>query len=540
MLNNFRLINRIFEDRVSTKSAALSVFIVYIGSAFFGMLRNRVLAGLYGDTSELGMFYMADKLPSLVFSILIFSVTSAAFFPVYFDNKKVMGNKPGKFTSVILTWSLLIYGLVFLGLFIFSQQAAALISWSSLDPEHLFLLSQLLRILLISQFPLIVSTYFAAFLQSEERFIVPSLIPLLNNVGMIVVTILFFDKLGIYATAYGALAGSFLGMLLLLPFVSKLKFEYEFSLTFEPGELAKVIKLAGPRLFSVTASRVYILVINGLITYVYKSPSYVVIYEFANQLQNYPVNAFGTAFSQVLSPNFARYLSEGKSEKLQAELHKYLLLLTYYMLPIVILFFVLRIPLVRLLYGGDKFSWLGTNLTAYTLAFFSISMWGQAVFQLVSKVFYAHYDSKTPTFSGLISLTLSFILSFLFSITLGFGVWGLALSFSIGTLVGTTHIYICYIKRFGHFPVYVYQEFMKILYATLICGFITYSLMKVFDRVIFDTTRTLPLLLLTFSVIFLGLVIYLLVSILLGLSQYKQFYLPAKKYLPFLFKFSKH
>lgn len=531
MISSLKKISRIFDDNISLRSATFSILIVYIGSAFFGMIRNRILAGLYGDSSELGMFWMADKLPSLIFSILVFSVTSAAFFPIYFDNKKKLGNKSGRFTSVILTWSLIIYGILFLGLFVFSKYVAELISWGSLGASEVFLLSQLLRILLISQFPLIVSTYLAVFLQSENRFVIPSLVPLMNNVGMILVTIFYFDRVGIYAVAYGALFGSFLGMLMLMPFVSKLKMQFEFALGFEPGEFSKVIRLAGPRIFSVAASRIYILIINGLIIYVYKSPSYVVIYEFANQLQNYPVNAFGSSFSQVLSPSFARYLSEGKPDKLKEELQKYLLLLSYYMLPIVILFFVLRIPFVRLLYGGDKFSWLGTNLTSYTLAFFSLSMWAQAVFQLLSKVFYTYYDSKTPTISGLISLFISFILSLFFSLYLKLGVWGLALSFSIGSLAGLVHIYASYVTRFGHFTPSVYKELVKILYATLISGGLTYGLMKIFDRLIFDTTRTIPLLLLTFSVTSLGLIFYIIASKILGLDQYSQLYNSLKRVL---------
>lgn len=519
----------------SLRTTALALFVVYLISALLGLVRSRLLAGIFGDSPELGIFWLADKLPNLLFTFLVMSVTSAAFYPMFFDFKKRSNASADKFTSVLLNWSLLIYFFLFAIFFIYAETTSTYISWGSLSPSELVLHTQLLRVLLISQFPLILSSYLAFYLRTADKFIVPSLISVLSHVGVIIFTILYSNTWGIYATAFGALAGSFLGSVILLPFVYRLKYHYTTSLYLAKEDVKTLFSLSGPRFLISGTERGYSLLLNGLITFVY-GPSYVVIYELANQLQNYPVNAFSMSFSQILFPKFSKYIAAKQIDLVRREMQKYFLLLSYYMLPLVMLFFVLRIPIVRIAFGGDQFSWLGTNLTAYTLAFFSLSMWMQTATQLFYRVFYSDHDSKTPTISGLITLAVSFVLSAILSWNMGFGVWALALSFSAGSTLGAFYIYWKYIKRFGGFSTSTHLSLVKIFYATLTSGVVTYSLMKLFDELIFDTTRTLPLLILTFIVVVIGLSVYLMFSLMLGLKQHEYLLNPIKERFALLLK----
>jgi len=514
-----RILKKIISED-SLPSAAVIVSITYFISALLGLFRNRILATYFGDSVELGIFYMADKLPGLIYSLLIATTVSSAFIPIFLQHRKKSKEQANIFMSNLLNVSMVSYLLIALIVFIFSDFFCRLISWNSLDQPSIKIMSRLIKYILLSQIFLIVSTYYSTFLQSYKRFIIPAIIPILYNFGIILGTALFHDKFGINAPAIGMLLGSLLGVLFQLPFIIFMGFRHSFKLSIRDPGLKKALVIIFPKALGISVHRLYSLIIGGFIALVY-SPSYLVIYEFANQLQTMPVNAFGTSLSQAMLPTLSDYAADNEINKVASLLKKYTLKITYFTLSITMMFFVLRIPITRLLFGGDKFSWLGTNLTAYTLAFFSISIWFQTLTVIFSKVFYSFGNSKTPTRTGVISLIISFLISALFANILKMGVWSFALAFSIGAIINTLMLYVSLSNLIGHFLKDIISDLAKISFATLLCGEVTYILLKSLDKIVFDTTRTVPLFMLTTTVVIIGLGVFITASEYMGISYFR-------------------
>ncbi|PIR43176.1 hypothetical protein COV24_03985 [candidate division WWE3 bacterium CG10_big_fil_rev_8_21_14_0_10_32_10] len=528
-LKYFNKLANILNSEDSLSSAAIIVSITYFISAFIGLFRNRILATYFGDSVELGVFYMADKLPSFLYSLLVVTAVSSAFIPVFSEYKKKSKKMANLFISNILNFSLILYIFFSIFIFIFSDFFSKLISWNSLDENSLSLMSQIMRYILFSQLVLLVSTYYSIYLQSYKRFILPALVPVFYNTGIILGTLFFYNKFGILAPSLGMVLGALFGVVIQLPLMFILGYRHYLYLSLDTG-IKKVFKIVVPKILGVSVHRLYILLVNGLISLIYQSPSYIVIYEFANQLQTMPVNAFGSSLSQAMLPTLSDYAFEKKMVRIRSILKEYVLKISYFTLPLAIMFFVLRIPLVRLLFGGDRFSWLGTNLTAYTLAFFSISIWAQTLSVIFSRVFYSFKDSKTPTNIGIGTLFISFILSVVFSFYYKMGVWSFALAFSLGSLLNALLLYIYLVKIVGNFIKSSLFELIKMAYATLFSGLITYLLMIYLDKVVFDTTRTIPLFILTTIIIFIGSLTYVLFTELLGIKYLRDLF----------FKYTKH
>ena len=144
-----------------------------------------------------------------------------------------------------------------------------------------------------------------------------------------------------------------------------------------------------PPRFRILIQRLYILLIGGLISYIYKNPAYLVVYEYANQLQTMPVQAF-LKFSFSGAVTYLSELAEFSKRTNCKTLNKVFIKINFFYYACNLCILVLKIPLVRILYGGDKFSWLGTNLTSYTLSFFSVSIW----FQSINAVFFRVFSFK--------------------------------------------------------------------------------------------------------------------------------------------------
>lgn len=523
MLKIKSIIKKIIIAEDTLLRATFIVFVTYLLSSFLGLVRNRILAGVYGDSVELGIYYMADKLPSFIYSTLVLTIISTAFIPIFTSIAKKNKAQANAYTSDIINFSLLIYILFASIVFIFPDSFSNLVSWGSLDANSLKLMSNLMRIILISQITLIVTGYFSAYMQAFNRFLIPSLVPVIYNFGVIIAVIFLHSSQGIYAPALGMLFSTILTVILQIPLITYLGFKYRVRFRLFSPDVIKSVRVSSVRILAILAQRLYILAVGGFISKTYLSPSYLVVYEFANQLQTMPVNAFGVSVSQALFPTMSSYAEDNKTKEVSGILNKFILRMTYFMLPVVMMFFILRIPLVRILFGGDRFSWLGTNLTAYTLAFFSISMWFQALSMVLTRLFYAYKDSKTPTIINVVSLSLSATLWFVFA-RLGLGVWGLALAYSIGSVINAVWLYVASVKIVGNFLAHSFTSYLKIIYATLFCGFVTYVVLKSLDKVVFDTTRTLPLIALTSIILLLGMFVYIISTSALGVNFFREFY----------------
>ena len=523
-------VTKIFTASTSISSAAILIALAYVLSAFFGFVRSRLFATYFGDSVELGIFYMADKLPSFLFSLIVLTTVTSAFIPIHAKYKRKGKEEEALFSSNLLNSLFTIYVVLSLIIFLFAKPLGAFLGLGSLSEKELSFLATLIRLIVVSQVFLVISTFFSAHLQSYKRFVLPAFLPFIYNLSIIVTVSTLHKKWGVSSIVYGMMLGYILGIILQI-WVLKGKFKYHFKLDIFSKGNKEVYKLVAPRLFGVFGYRFYTLLLGITIPKIYQSPSYLVIYEFANQLQTMPVNIFGMALSQALMPSLSEYIAEDNKSKVIKTLKKYVIQMSYFLIPVSVLFIVLRIPLVRLLFGGDRFSWLGTNLTAYTLTFFSLSIWFQAISLVLTKVYYSLEDSRIPTVINIITMFLSLIISFVFSLGLNYGVWSFALAFSLGAIVNTGLLYYYLTKEFGSFLNELISPLLKMLYSASISGISIYIGLKYLEKFVFDTTHTVPLFILTSLVTILGLTIYLNIGSILGLQEHKIIYRKMKKLL---------
>lgn len=507
----------------------LSLFL----SNVLGLFKLRLLSEIFGASSELGVFLAADRLPSFLFNLLIIGAVSSSFIPV-FSALVARGElaRAFKFSSVIINLALLILGILALILYLFTPQFSRLLSLGNLAPADLDLMSSLTRILLLSQFFLTISVFVTSILQSFDRFLVTALSPIFYNLGSILGILLLSPLVGIYGPAWGAVLGSLLHLLVQLPFLRVLGFRYELNFDFRDRSVVETLRLIVPRTLGLAVDQINLLVDTALSLSL--SASSVVILSFAQRLQYIPVILFGSTISQSVLPTLSR-LSAGPRRReefrkvLVAALHQML----YIILPISIILFVLRLPLVRLAFGTKRFDWYATNLTGYTLAFFSLGIFAQSLAALLARAFYSLKDTRTPLRVSLISVTLNISLSILFVKILNLSVWSLALSSSISSLVNAALLFFYLARKVGGFDlVRLVDPVIGMAFSGLVMGVFIYLPLKLLDRggwgglfpynfatLLLDTRYTINLIFLTTISSLLGLIFYLVLTSYLRVSE---------------------
>lgn len=511
----------------------MAILVIYGISIIVTFLRARILAGYFGDQDQtLGLFFLADRLPSIITSFLVIGVITSAFIPMATKLKRRSREGSFTFISSVINLSVLFY-LVVIGIFfLFPEAITQSLFGRDLTPENTEILINLTKIIFISQIFFSIAMYFSAILQSYKRFIIFSIIPIVYNLGPIITTVFFYNKIGIYATAFGMLVGSIISIVIQIPELRQVGYVHRWTLMINDNT-KKLFRLSLPRIFSISAHKVYILVVTALILKKYTNGGeyYIIIYEFANQLQNLLVNAFGATLSQILLPSLSSLFEEGATVKIRNMVAKYLMLLIYIVSPLTILMIIFKISLVRILFGGDKFSWLGTNLTAYTFAFFGISIVFQTINLVLNKVYYANYNTKSPLFINLTSYTVGILLSIFFGFTLDLGLWSFALAFSISNILQTFLLIYKLWDLLGKALITKKPELIKILYSSISVGVFGYVLFKILEDYVFNTTRTIPLIFLVSNVLVLDLVFYILVTSLLQVNTYERYIQPTLKKL---------
>lgn len=456
----------------------------------FGFARYRVLNG-YFTKEQLDLFYAAFRIPDFVFEILITGALTTTFIPFYLKFARDK-EKQSAITSSIINLITIVMAFMIFILFITMPLVVRLVT-PGFSEDKLLEVVRLSRMLLVGQLPFLVfGNFLTGISQAHKSFFIPSLAPVLYNIGIVVVTVILAPIYGIQSTVYGVIAGSVSFFLIQLLILHKIEFHYQPVLLYL-HEIREFFKLIIPRMLTVFAAQIEA-TIDLSLSSLLSQGSYTIFY-LAQHLQLLPVSIIGMAFGQASLPYLAEMFQNKKVEEMKKIILDSFNNLFFITVPIAGFFIVNRTAMVRLVYGGSKFDWDATVLTAITMSFFCISLPFHSVYYFLTRCFYATMDSKTPFVITVISIAFNAVMSLLVVAVFHFPVWALGLTFSITIILQVIVLFILFVIRIEGLDLRdMFIEFVKVLIAGALASIITFDVRRVLDGLIFDTTRTINLL----------------------------------------------
>ncbi len=513
--------NLIFQKQKSIFSSALIISTMIILSSLVGFIRYRTLSHFF-NKDKLDIFFAAFRIPDLIFEILITGAFSSAFIPIFYKYKNSKDELTKNISSIFNFISLILF-LVIILVLIFISPIISFIT-PGYDLEKTQAIISFSRILLIFQLPfLIVGNFLTSLSQSEKKFLLPALAPIVYNLMIILITVTTASKFGLKGPIIGVCLGSIFFLIIQLPIIKQTSFTYQLIIKKTQG-LLEFIRLVIPRILTVIVAQIDA-TIDLTLTTLLGSGAYTVFY-LAQRLQLLPVSVFGMAVGQASLPYLSELIIEKKIKEFTRVIAQTILNIFFIIFPISFFLIFARTPIIRFFFGGEKFDWEATNLTAYTLSYFSLSIPFHSIYYFLTRCFYALTDSKTPFFVAFFSIILNLSLSIFFVIFLKLPVWSIALAFSISIIINVILLYLFLAKKVNLMPHReIFLDSLKIFIISFISAFISYFLLKLLDGLIFDTSRTLNLVLLIFSV---GLTYFLLYLFLAWSFNIKEIYLISK------------
>lgn len=495
-------------------SAALFIILTTILSQLLGLFKYRILVTLFGASNELGVFFAAFRIPDFVFQVVIAGALSTAFIPI-FSEYVGMGKRreADSFTSSLLTYGVMLYVAMSLIVILFSYPLCQLVA-PGFSPAELRLMAQFMIIIQLSQLFFILGTVSTAVLQSLQHFLIPGIATAFYNLGIIVGLVLLVPFIGIYAATIGVVIGAFLFFLVQVPLLIHSGFIYKPSFDLQNGA-SKVMHLMIPR--SATLIVTQLAITANVFFASFLGARSLVIFDLAQTLVLAPVVLFGQSIAQASFPALSQKKGDRKAfNSIFVSSFNQILYLT---LPLSVLFIVLRIPLIRLFFGASRFDWAATVDTGRTLAYFSVSIAAQSLIYLLARGFYAHKDTKTPLIITILTVVINILLSYIFVLQIHLPIFFLAFAFSIANILAALLLFFLLDKKITLPKKNIMVAFVKVSVATILMGVALYIPIKLLDQLVFDTTKTINLILLTGIASVAGLTTYILFTWMLKIHE---------------------
>lgn len=524
-----RMSSRLMTKKQPTVLSAAFVigFTVFL-SRILGLFRDRLLA-TYFSVDELGIYFAAFRLPNFLFELLIIGALSTAFIPV-FTTLLVNENQDKAFemgSSLINASTVLIIAFL-LPLVIFARPLSYLLvpGFSGTERD---LMVAFTRIMLLGQLlPLVVGNFTTGMLQSMQRFLLPALAPVIYNIGIIVGIVVLSPTLGMWGAVWGVVLGAVFYLIVQLPLLWSLGYRHRLKITVN-HPVKEVFRLMLPRTFGVAVSQIDLTA--DLVLASFLGTRAVTIFHFAQHLQQLPIGLFGATLAQAALPTLSVAVAEKKwgdfKKLLLASMHQIL----FFVLPASAMLIILRTPIVRLVFGAAKFDWDATVMTGYTLSLFAVSIFAQSLIHLFGRGFYALHDTKTPVVIGIVCVVVNTLLSIALVLGFRFDVWALALSTSIASVLNALLLFVALYKKIDGFELRkLIIPPIKMTFASVCTGVFLYLPMKLFDQLVFDTTRVFDLILLTGVASISGLSVYIFLAWFLDIEEVGTFFSLLQKF----------
>ena len=407
-------------------------------SRILGLVRDQVLAYLFGAGNAMDAFNVATRIPNLMRDLFAEGAMSAAFVPTFMRKLTHDGRAAAwRLGAQLINALIAVTGVVALAGMVFAEPLVRLLAGSYAEvPGKLELTVLLTRILFPFLTLVAVAAAMMGMLNSVNRFFAPALSPAMYNVGIIAAGALLLPLMPglgldpIVAIAVGALLGGMGQVALQAPMLRREGFRYQATLDPHDEGLRNILRLMGPGTLAGAAVQINLLVNMVLATG--QGTGAVSWLSYAFRVMYLPIGLFGVSIAAANLPIVSRHAARDEPHEIRAAVSRALRLMLMVSIPATVGLMALGQPIVELIFERGSFTPADSMATAAALLFYAPGLAGYSAVRIAVPCFYALGDSRTPTAVSLGAVALNIVLNLALVQVLGYR--GLALGTSIAAV----------------------------------------------------------------------------------------------------------
>ncbi len=438
-------------NRLTLLRNASLVMAGFVAANLLGLLRQIIINRTFGAGIELDAYFAAFGVPDLLFNVLAGGALGSAFIPLFAgflaEHSQAKAWRLASAVGNILMVTLcIVAGIAALT----APLLARTVVVPQFSPEAQDLTAGLMRVMLISTVIFGVSGLLMGIHNAHQHFLAPALAPILYNVG-IIGGALAASRFGIYALAWGVVAGAGLHLLAQLPALIRYQPRYTPVFDLMDSAVRRVGVLMLPRMFGLAVWQINF-VINKNIGSGLPAGSISGL-SIGFQIFTFPQAAIAQAIATAIFPTLAAQAARGETDALRGSLAQALNLTLFLAMPATLGLILLGQPIIALLFEGGEFNARSTTLAAWALNWYAVGLIGHSVVEVATRAFFAFKDTRTPVLVGAGAMILNVVFSLTFTYLFGWWGWlphgGLALANSLATGLEMVGLLILLHRRIG-------------------------------------------------------------------------------------------
>lgn len=417
-------------------------------SRILGLVRDVVLARMFGATIVMDAFIVANRIPNMLRRFFAEGAFSQGFVPVMARYRETDDrDEARRFIDAIAgTLGLILFAVTLVGVI-----AAPILVWIVApgfvgEDGRFDLATAMLRFTFPYLFFISLTAFAGGVLNTYGRFGASAFTPVILNIALIASALWLAPHLSEpgMALAYGVLIAGIVQLAFQLPFLAAIR-----SLPrprWNPGHegVKRVGKLIVPAIFGSSVAQVNVLV-GGIIASMLGVGKVSLLY-YSDRLMEFPLGLFGIALATVTLPYLSRQAASNSMQAFSDTLDWSMKLVVLIATPAAAGLVILAEPLIATIFYGGVFTESDVRLTALSLQAFAIGLVGFSFVKILAPAYFAREDTVTPVRIGLIALGVNFVLSVVLSFFLTRAGYegthaGLALAISVAAVLNAWLLY---------------------------------------------------------------------------------------------------
>ncbi len=465
--------------------AAATISGLTLVSRVLGLVRETLVASVYGAGPLTDAFFVAFRLPNMLRRLFAEGAFTQAFIPVLAQSQQESPQETRRVLDAVATmlfWVLTV--VVAVGVVAAPGLVWLVASGLRQDAETFGIAVLMTRwmfpyILLISLVALA-----AAILNLSKRFAAPAFAPVLLNVSIILAALFlgrFFDP-PVLALCAGVMIGGVLQLLWQVPSLVKIGLLPRIRFTpwksLKDPAVQRVLKNMAPTLLAVSVSQ-FSLIINTQIAS-WLAPGSVSWVSYGDRLMEFPTSLLGIAMGTLLLPSLSQANAAGNTQRYSDLLDWGLRLALLLATPAMVGLALMAKPLTALLFHYGAFNTHDLLMTSHTVRAYGAGLVALTAVRILAPGFFAKQDVRTPVKIAVTVLVCTQLMNLVLVPWLAHA--GLALSISLGAWLNAGWLLRGLKKRGSYIPRAGWRPFMlKVAVALAAMGVLLGFVSEYFD-----------------------------------------------------------
>ena len=499
------------------KKIVFSIMVISVISKIFGFGRELFFSYYFGASYVTDAYLVSTTIPLVIFSLVGVGINSA-FIPI-FTNISENESKERAFTSTsrLLLSLFIICTLSYFIILVFTSPIVKIFA-SGFSGDILKLTVEYTRIsALIIYFVIVINT-FTALLQVNNKFYIAAIIGIPFNVAYMIGIYIAYLKGNTYLPIVTVITYLVQALMLFYP-VKKLGYKFKYNLGLKDKYLKQILIIALPAIIGGSLEQVNYLIDKTVASRIGIKGG-ITLLNYSSKLNLAISGILISSLLVVFFPRISKLVAKNDRITLKNEILNTISFTMIVSIPISILILILRYEIISFLFQRGNFNESNTIITAKCLLCYNIAFSFIGLREILSRIFYALKDTKTPVINSVIGVILNIFLNLTLSKYLGLP--GIALATTISIIFTVILLFFTLYKKYK--VLYIKEiivTFLKIILASIIVGFIVYNIKNILINY--------PLILnLMFSSL-VGIIIYILIIIFMRIKIVDDFVKQIKR-----------